>query len=561
MRAILITSSILILVLIVLRYLLRGRISPQLQYALWLLVALRLLTPISLPGTALSVLNFLPPEGTERTVSQQRAPASVSAFESGTMDDTFFQGDQASLSEEATPTVPPKGAFDLGGVLRLTWALGAAAMAVWFFTVNLCFFVRARKDARRLEAEESPVPVYVSASVPSPCLLGLVNQRIYVTPVCLEDPARLRHVLSHELTHRCQGDPWWSLVRAVCLCIYWFNPLVWWAAALSRRDCELACDAQTLRYLGEAERIAYGRTLVGLVAAGVSPGSLLQTATAMYSGKSGLKERVALIAEKPRMLAVTALCLLAVVGATAACTFTDAEPEQADTVEISKQENSQEPADRAAQEGRDEKNADASADGKEPFLPSEDEVLEARRLALEGMSGQEIEKLTSTIKHVNIYLEQQYMEYNLFEQLSDPEGLYWNYFHQTGEIQIGWAYDGDIDMEAVCQQEHLSEEEFYAQYGTPVMATNYYDADAFVSLVEELKEPVQNEALSADLQDIIDLTELAKQSHVMEYVNCMYKKIHDLDYFLLRYGPTDVGPYVRDDSTISKYYGTLSIFQ
>ena len=96
MRAILITSSILILVLIVLRYLLRGRISPQLQYALWLLVALRLLTPISLPGTALSVLNFLPPEGTERTVSQQRAPASVSAFERGTMDDTFFQGYQAS---------------------------------------------------------------------------------------------------------------------------------------------------------------------------------------------------------------------------------------------------------------------------------------------------------------------------------------------------------------------------------------------------------------------------------------------------------------------------------
>ena len=59
----------------------------------------------------------------------------------------------------------------------------------------------------------------------------------------------------------------------------------------------------------------------------------------------------------------------------------------------------------------------------------------------------------------------------------------------------------------------------------------------------------------------MDLTELAKNTHVMEYVNSMYKKIHDLDYFLLRYGPTDVGPYVVDDSTISKYYGTLSIYQ
>ena len=28
-----------------------------------------------------------------------------------------------------------------------------------------------------------------------------LRQRIYITPACLEDPARLRHVLAHELTH------------------------------------------------------------------------------------------------------------------------------------------------------------------------------------------------------------------------------------------------------------------------------------------------------------------------------------------------------------------------
>lgn len=47
----------------------------------------------------------------------------------------------------------------------------------------------------------------------------------------------------------------------------------------------------------------------------------------------------------------------------------------------------------------------------------------------------------------------------------------------------------------------------------------------------------------------------------MKYANNLYKKLHDLNYFLLRYGPTDVGPYVEDDSTISTYYGTLSVFQ
>ena len=47
MKAVLITSSILILAVAALRPLLRGRIDPRIQYALWLAVALRLLLPVN----------------------------------------------------------------------------------------------------------------------------------------------------------------------------------------------------------------------------------------------------------------------------------------------------------------------------------------------------------------------------------------------------------------------------------------------------------------------------------------------------------------------------------
>lgn len=350
MKAVLITSSLLILVLIVLRYLLRGRISPRLQYALWLLVAVRLLVPLSLPGTALSVLNVFSPEASDTTVyvSSHGLSTSAPAPETGTLGDGremkiyydgngiphFYPAGEAPPAQADYTTVPSEQIFHLNTVLRVLWLGGAAVMAVWFLTVNLSFFSRARKGARFLEMQGCPVPVYVSAAVPSPCLLGLVRQRIYVTPACTEDPDGLRHVLAHELTHRRQGDPWWSLIRAACLCLYWFDPLVWWAAALSRRDCELACDEGAIRRLGEGERFAYGRTLVGLVAAGASPGSLLQTATTMRSGKGGLKERIALIAQKPRMLAVTALCLLTAVAMIAAITFTGAKPDRTGAVEL-----------------------------------------------------------------------------------------------------------------------------------------------------------------------------------------------------------------------------------
>ena len=54
-----ITSSVLILVVLVLRRLLRGKISLRLQYGLWALVLLRLLLPISFGATAVSVLNLV----------------------------------------------------------------------------------------------------------------------------------------------------------------------------------------------------------------------------------------------------------------------------------------------------------------------------------------------------------------------------------------------------------------------------------------------------------------------------------------------------------------------
>ena len=196
----------------------------------------------------------------------------------------------------------------------------------------------------------------------------------------------------------------------------------------------------------------------------------------------------------------------------------------------------------------------------EPEPPKREEVLAARELALEGMSEEEAERLTENIKTANLVLEQAYMYDNIFGKLEDKDSLYWNYFDQTGEIQIGWAYEGDIDKKEVMEEENLTEEEFYSKYGSPVVAENHYDAEAFAELLADMKSTVNNENLQNDLQQIIDNTKLAAETHEMEYANNIYKLVHDMDYFLLRYGPDDVGSYVQDKSMISRYYGTLSFY-
>ena len=63
MTELIITSSVLILVVILLRHFLKGKISLRLQYALWALVLLRLLVPLNLFSSPVSIMNFIPING------------------------------------------------------------------------------------------------------------------------------------------------------------------------------------------------------------------------------------------------------------------------------------------------------------------------------------------------------------------------------------------------------------------------------------------------------------------------------------------------------------------
>ena len=73
MREILLTSSVLILAVLLLRRAFRDRISRRAQYVLWALVLVRLLVPVSLPGADFSVLSAAEPVGHWDAIAQQIA--------------------------------------------------------------------------------------------------------------------------------------------------------------------------------------------------------------------------------------------------------------------------------------------------------------------------------------------------------------------------------------------------------------------------------------------------------------------------------------------------------
>ena len=63
MRDLLISSSVLILSILLIRHLVKEKISPLLQYMLWLPIVLRLMLPFPLWDSSVSVMNLFPEKG------------------------------------------------------------------------------------------------------------------------------------------------------------------------------------------------------------------------------------------------------------------------------------------------------------------------------------------------------------------------------------------------------------------------------------------------------------------------------------------------------------------
>ena len=373
MIEVLLTSSVLILALALLRRGLRGRIDPRLQYGLWLLVALRLLIPGSLFPAPVTVSGALSAWEEARSAAGQALPSATEAPAAdagalpilGTLYDAYTEEQDIPLNaepytwvqetigegytvngvepdlEHGTQTVTYSQYDSIWSMPFWRWPLyaGTALAGAALLLSNLRFYLSLRKRRRPVPPSELPIAcgarVYQVEGLASPCLVGLLRPAIYLNEAALA-PGRLEHILVHEEAHRRHGDHLWGLVRGVCLALFWYDPLVWWAAALSRRDCELACDYSAIRRLGEDRRLDYGQTLVSMIVPGRPLAGLLRTATTMSEGKRTMRERIALIAHRPRMLKITLAAVTVAVAAIVVLTFggtgekTRAEPSTAE---------------------------------------------------------------------------------------------------------------------------------------------------------------------------------------------------------------------------------------
>ncbi|MBQ8280449.1 MAG: M56 family metallopeptidase [Roseburia sp.] len=426
-----VSSSILILVIILLRYLFKGKISLRLQYGLWLLVVVRLLVPFNFGTSSLSIENL-----TESALEQPQIQSAIQASEQ-VIPITGYE----SAYEEVIERYEEEGRFAEGigakdleameyeayelmeeisirelvrRVLVIVWIAGIAVLGATFVISNIAFAKKVKKTRKQIKAAYAKLPVYVSDTVETPCLFGILSPAIYVTEDVAANQTLLRHSVLHEMTHYAHGDLYWSVIRCICLALHWYNPLVWKAAMLSKQDAELACDEATLRKLGEEERIEYGETLIQLTCE--KKQDLFVTATTMTSGEKSIKERIILIARKPKVK-VYALIVVAVAAVlVVCCTFTNGK-----IIEHSE------------------------ADGGDEETNSETEVTNKEETVLfEGMYSVLVEVADERILTVALDMEQLHDEYYEVHRILvyDGEELIQTINQEDMPIPTDYAWDG-----------------------------------------------------------------------------------------------------------------------
>ena len=108
------------------------------------------------------------------------------------------------------------------------------------------------------------IPVYSTAFLKSPVIVGLFNPRIYLPIHLISDfnATDMRYMLLHELQHYRHKDALAGFFMNFFGVLYWCNPCVWYALKEMRSEREVACDTSVLQLLDESDYEDYGNTLI-----------------------------------------------------------------------------------------------------------------------------------------------------------------------------------------------------------------------------------------------------------------------------------------------------------
>ena len=306
MREIMISSTVMILLVMLFRVIFRGKVRHCLIYAMWLFVALRLLVPVNIGTFSFGVSGMMNQvqNHTENTKEIETDKMQEGSLNTLVLHKNTTTNSKMTVPEEKETPAQISAQEKLQEAWKAykdkIWLAGTCSILLVVLAANIFYVHKLKKNRKSFDKfREGKLPVYVTENVQVPCLYGVFKTAIYLPAQRLDKltEEQVKWIICHEECHYRQGDHIWSLLRILLTAVYWFHPLVWAAAYLSKKDAEISCDEKVLANSNMTQKIAYGKTLI-CVASRDRKLSVFYPTTAVVGTKKELKNRMRKIVEE-----------------------------------------------------------------------------------------------------------------------------------------------------------------------------------------------------------------------------------------------------------------------
>lgn len=296
-----ITTSVTALIVLVVKEILGYRISPKWHFALWTILAIRLLIPV-LPESDMSVFNNLP--------QVKNVEVEELAIEINEPAHSIKHATKPIITGEII--IGQKGKkFTLSKVLmdnvEIIWISGSILLFLYFSFTYFVYHMKARRfkfvedenvisvldQCKRVLGINTKIEVRIGGQ--TPLLKGIIKPEVILPNGYSTE--ELKSVFIHELTHYKYHDVLWNILSTLLLCAYWYNPIMWLSFFLFRRDMEILCDYRVLQVYNNKKEYASV-----LLKTAIKNNRILLGTTSLKNGEKDITKRIKYIAnfKKPK---------------------------------------------------------------------------------------------------------------------------------------------------------------------------------------------------------------------------------------------------------------------
>lgn len=344
-------SAILYVVIMLFKKVFKKHISAVLNYAVWALLILRLLLPVTIDsGLSLFVIpepdaaivqnqsfDGAQPSGSEQIHNSQESSSSQisSAYK--------VPMDTSNISAVDTSIQAPKWKMSWQLAVLLTWGLGVLASGAFMLRIYFRLQRRIKHSSINLPDDireltqiikrqmgiKADLRVSANEWLTTPALWASIEPTLLLPANMLQNSEQLMFGIRHELTHYKHRDFLVSLLLVVLRCVYWFNPVVWLAAKRIEADMETACDASVTASMKNDQR---GRYIEAVIDLSRNADAQYMLGMGTHTDRKSIEKRIRGIfmtkrtTPAVRIVAALMACLMLVVCFTTACQPTPEKP-------------------------------------------------------------------------------------------------------------------------------------------------------------------------------------------------------------------------------------------